>query len=144
MKKTLLICNTVLYAIMYSLSLFFVGFMFGDNYAFAQRAYDGVWVGLPLLWKYFLYPAAFFIYFLIGLHFVKCSENLSVKSFVILGTVTWIPFFVYLMASKSVSISEPMHWFKVGIFILATVIFIIDIICAILTYKENQALEQKT
>ena len=95
MKKTLLLCNAALYAIMYNIGLFFVGFVFGNTYEFSQIMYDGDWIALPLLWQYFFFPAVFLVCFFIGSHFVKCRENLSVKSFVILGAVTWIPLFAY-------------------------------------------------
>jgi hypothetical protein len=147
MKKTLLLCNAALYAIMYNIGLFFVGFVFGNTYEFGQIMNDGDWIALPLLWQYFFFPAVFLVCFFIGSHFVKCRENLSVKSFVILGAVTWIPLFAYwiLLYRQNYSHLMPeMYWFSFGNSILATVIFVIYIICAILTHKENKALKYKT
>ena len=147
MKKALLLCNAVLYAIMYSIGVFYVGFEFGSSYKFSQIMYDGDWIALPLLWQYFFFPAVFLVYFFIGSHFVKCRENLSVKSFVILGAVTWIPLVTYWILLYWQNYSRLMpagYWSGFGSFILATVIFAIYIICAILTYKENEALKYRT
>ena len=146
MKKALLICNSALYAIMYHLGLFFVGFMFGSTYEFSEIM-NTSWHALPLLLDDFVFPAVFLVFFFIGLHFVNWRESLCVKSFVIFGAVTWAPLFAYwilLHRQDYLRLMPEMYWFVFGSFILATVIFVIYIICAILTYKENRALKYKT
>ena len=143
MKKALLICNTVLYAILYHISLFNVGLRFGVSYEYCKLIHDGNWYQLEYLWQYFYYPAAFFFLFFAGLSFVRNRENYSTKAFAIFGFVQFVPFAGYWILSQShYNTNDPI--FKLILFICTSVIFANYLISAFLTYKENRALKYRT
>lgn len=143
MKKILLICNTVLYAILYHLSLFYVGFRFGVSYEYCSLIHDGNWYQLEYLWQCFFYPVTFFFLFFAGLSYVRNRENFSAKSVAIFGIVQFAPFAGFgILSLTNYDLNDPA--FMLVLIICTAVIFVNCLISAIITYKEDRALKYKT
>ena len=148
MKKTLLILNNVFYAIMYHLGWFLVGFSFGDCYQLGELLWDGNIHYYDNCWPNFLYPVFFLVFFLVGLYLAREHKNLSVKALMFWGGLTWIPsglnfLIAYFFYYEDGGTFLYKFWFLLGVFILASVIFVFDIICAIQTFIEHKTPTKK-
>ena len=131
----------MLYAVLYHISLFFVGGIFGHY----LRPHEGeAWMKLfKLLCHYFCYPAAFFFLYFAGVSFFKNRENYTTKSFAIFGLIQLVPFAGYWILSQVTDTSRHPT-FKLILFICTAVICVNYQICAIITHKEYKALKYKT
>lgn len=133
---------------MYHLSLFYVGFGFGKAYQYGEIMWDGARHAYEYYWSDLYYPACLLVFFLVALAFIRARDELSAKAFAIFGAVTWVPSVaLYAIAYMNDYVNSSVHaytyWFLLGLFVLASVIFVFDIICAIQTHREDKVLKKK-
>ena len=138
MKKKMMITNFVLYMLLlnYSLSYACIKIALGDEWFFGNGAFSGaIFYGILGIFAF---------------RFMKDWQYIKPKSFVILGGATFLPnllmrvFFLILSIAQGNPLSESLTVFSPGVieFVVQIVIFVIDIICAIQTYKEDKALKK--
>ena len=134
MKKGLLKWAVIFHAIMYSVSLLYIGYKFGIT---ALLPYPN---GLEL----FLFPAADLILLIIGLSLFNNREYGKSKSYLRMGIVTLV-FGSWKLGSRLFlynqgMISEYMDYYVYPIvtFCLYFIISIIYFVCEAITSKENQ------
>ncbi len=135
MKKGLLKWAFIFHAIMYSVSLLYIGYKFGET---ALLPYPN---GLEL----FIYPAADLILLFVGLSLFINREYRKSKSYLKMGIVTLI-FGSWKLGSRLFfyyqgMLSEQMDYYvyPVVTFCLYLVISVFYFLCTVITWKEDRS-----
>lgn len=139
MKKSLLIWTNAFHAIMYSISLLYIGYEYGEGSLLLH----------PRGLEYFIFPAIDVILLIIGLSLLHNREYVKSKSYLRMGIVTLIlgiwklgsRLFFYYQGMMD-GTSEYLDFFVYpGIaFCLYIIISIFYFVCASITFKEDQML----
>lgn len=127
-NKKLLSWNVVFYAIQYSVSLFYIGYEYGEGSLFPYSK------GL----EYIILPAVCLVFLLFGIHFVKNYEYGTPKSYYTIAAVTllfssslWgcLLFFYFQERMTSASIMDIVIY-PGSMLAFAVVIFVLYLVCA--------------
>ena len=142
MKKRLLITNAALYFVMYSISLFNIGFYYGERWGDYHRpSLDG-----------FVLPVLHLIMLLWGIYLLCKREYVTPKSYCIFGVFTLLHIgllvgssfiIAYLHRGWLNAITPSGEWYMIMVYVLSTVICISYIICAVLTNREYKEIRRK-
>lgn len=140
MKKMLLMCNLILYAFQYSVSLLYVGFEWGLRWSAAREQLEGQ-SPLHPLWhvsyiKALLFPLLFLILLIIGFFQYREREYRKVWSYALLALASLGLGWLHCSDLQRLD----MHAGIVLILISTVVIAVFHCICAILTWRENRNL----
>lgn len=134
MKKKLLIWNVIFYAVLYSISLLYVGYEYGE---LSYIPYNGP--------EYFILPAVYLVLLVIGIFLVREWEYLKSKSYYTMGAIT-LAYSCLLWGSRLFFFFQGRldadHWdvyvYPAAVFCFSVIISVIYIIVAIKTQKENR------
>ncbi len=136
MKKTALIWNAVFYAIQYSVSLFYIGYQYGEVAPFFPGN------------AYFLLPGVYLALLVIGIYMVNNWEYVKSRSYVwmtvatmvVIGLIWGFRLFGYFRGTMPDT--RASNW---DIFIYPAILFtcsvfisVIYIVCAVKTRKEEK------
>ena len=142
MKKRLLIINVALYALMYSMSLYGVGFYYGERWDNYYRP------GMDAI----IFPVLHIILLVLGVYFLCNRNKITPTGYSLLGgfTVIHIPLAILCISLKEyvkhrVAFGFPPNHFLMFIwaYMPAIIICIIYAVCAVLTNRENKEIRRK-
>ena len=136
MKKYLIKCNSFLYAVLYTLSLLYAGFVIGKTY---QNFYG------PIL-RYLNYPVGYLILFLFSVHLVREHEYATGKGYWVMALVTlgcipilWVNRLgIYLQEQSTATPVFDYVVFPTVLLIFSVIISTNYIISAVKAHKENK------
>ena len=132
-NKKLLEWNVVFYAVQYSMSLFYVGFEYGEGSLFPY----------PRGLEYIILPAMCLVFLLLGIHFAKNHEYGTSKSYYTIAAVTlllssllWgcLLFFYFQERMTNASIMDIVVY-PGSMFAFSVIIFVLYLVCAVRTRK---------
>lgn len=130
-NKKLLSWNVVFYAIQYSVSLFYIGYEYGEGSLFPY----------PKGLEYIFLPAVCLVFLLFAIRFVKNHEYGTPKSYYTIAAVTllfssslWgcLLFFYFQERMTSASIMDIVIY-PGSMFAFAVIIFVLYLVCAVRT-----------
>lgn len=134
-NKKLLAWNVVFYAIQYSVSLFYIGYEYGEGSLFPH----------PRGIEYIILPAVCLVFLFFGIHFVQNHEYVTPKSYYTMAVVTllfsgslwgcWL-FFYFQGKMTSASIMDIVIY-PGSMLAFAVIIFVLYLICAVRTKKNT-------
>lgn len=129
MKKPLVVINVVLYAILYSLSLLYIGYEYGEGLLFPY----------PRGPEYLVLPAVYLILLLVELylglgHGYRRKRDLLAMAAITLvyASVLWASrLFFYSQGRMTMSTDLDIYWYPGTMFVASLVISAIYVICAV-------------
>ena len=142
MKEKLLKLNITFFTLLYSLSLFDIGFYWGDGW-------DNYY---PPSKSGFVTPAVHLILLLWGVYLLCNRKGMMPRAYLILGvsTLLHIPLLLglsivitYLNSAWPNMITPGIDWYPTVVYILSALIGICYIICAVLTHQEYKEIRRK-
>ena len=131
MKKNLLICNVVLYAVKYSISLFYIGCQYGRQRYFGS--------------EHMLLPLTSLVFLLIGIGLVRNYEWTKVKSYCAMAGTTlglsglfwgWLLLNYFRGGLWSDAVMDVVTY-PGSLFCLSVIIAAFYLVCAMKTKKES-------